>query len=45
MMNEIRNDDLKAPEVIYITGGSGKGKTYKALQLAAEYKDEEILFI
>lgn len=31
MFNEIKNDNLQAPEVIYITGGSGKGKTYKAL--------------
>lgn len=36
MFNEIKNDDLKAPEVIYITGDSGKGKTYKALKIATE---------
>lgn len=35
-MNEIKNHDLKAPEVIYITGDAGKGKTYKALEIAAE---------
>ena len=36
MLDEIRMNDLKAPEVIYITGQSGKGKTYKALELATE---------
>ena len=36
MFNEIKNKDLKAPEVIYITGDSGKGKTYKAIEIATE---------
>lgn len=36
LLDEIRNKNLKAPEVIYITGGAGKGKTYKALEIAAE---------
>lgn len=36
MFNEIKNDDLKGPEVIYITGDSGKGKTYTAIKLATE---------
>lgn len=43
MLDEIRNDNLKAPEIIYITGPSGRGKTYKAYKLATEkYKNEEI---
>lgn len=43
MLDEIRNHNLKAPEVIYITGGSGKGKTYKAYEIAVEkYTNEEI---
>lgn len=33
MLDEIEKDDLKAPEIIYITGESGSGKTYGA------YKD------
>lgn len=46
MLNEIRNDELKGPDVYYITGGSGNGKTYKALKKATElYKNEEILFL
>lgn len=36
MFNEIKNDDLQAPEVIYITGDAGKGKTYKAIKTATE---------
>ena len=30
VLNEIRKDELKAPEVIYITGEPGMGKTYGA---------------
>lgn len=43
MLEEIEKDELKAPEIIYITGGTGKGKTYTAYKLALkEYKKEEI---
>lgn len=43
MLDEIRNDELKHPEVIYITGPPGIGKTYEAYKLAVtEYKNEEI---
>lgn len=46
MLNEIRNDELKGPDVYYFTGGSGNGKTYNALKKATElYKNEEILFL
>ena len=34
MLDEIEKDELKAPEIIYITGGTGKGKTYSAYKLA-----------
>lgn len=30
MLDEIEKDELKAPSIIYITGGTGKGKTYTA---------------
>lgn len=36
MLREIQNDQLKAPEIIYITGPSGKGKTYSAYKIALE---------
>lgn len=43
MLREIKNDELKAPTVIYITGGSGKGKTYGAYKRATkEYPIEKI---
>lgn len=43
MLEEIENDELKAPEIIYITGGSGKGKTYTAYKTALKhYKKNEI---
>ena len=43
MLDEIRNDNLKAPEIIYITGPSGKGKTYNAYKIATEkYQNHEI---
>lgn len=43
MLEEIENDNLKAPNVIYITGGTGKGKTYKAYKIAlSKYKKNEI---
>lgn len=34
MLDEIKHDELKAPEVVYITGGTGKGKTYTAYKTA-----------
>lgn len=40
MLDEIKNDNLKAPEIIYITGGTGKGKTYTAYKLALEKYDK-----
>nr|QTE03437.1 MAG: replication-associated protein [Syrmaticus ellioti CRESS-DNA-virus sp.] len=43
MLTEIENDNLKAPKIIYITGSTGKGKTYGAYKRAIkEYKKEEI---
>lgn len=43
MLNEIENDELKAPKIIYITGGTGKGKTYKAYKIALQnYSKNEI---
>lgn len=43
MLGEIEKDELKAPTVVYITGGSGKGKTYSAYKRALkEYPKEKI---
>lgn len=43
MLDEIRNDNLKAPEIVYITGPSGKGKTFTAYKMAVEkYTNNEI---
>lgn len=43
MLDEIEADDLKAPTVIYITGGTGKGKTYSAYKRALkEFPKEKI---
>ena len=36
MLNEIENDTLTGPEVIYIYGNPGSGKTYGAYKLALE---------
>ena len=36
MLHEIKNDCLKGPEIIYITGDSGNGKTYGAYKIALE---------
>lgn len=41
MLDEIKNDNLKAPEIVYITGGTGKGKTYTAYKLALEKYDKQ----
>ena len=43
MLDEIEKDELKAPKIIYITGGTGKGKTYSAYKRALkEYPKNEI---
>lgn len=43
MLDEIENDNLKAPKIIYITGGTGKGKTYSAYKRAlSEYPKTDI---
>lgn len=43
MLDEIRNDNLKSPEITYIVGDSGSGKTYHAYKCATEeYKNNEI---
>lgn len=43
MLDEILNNELKAPEIVYITGDTGKGKTYTAYKMALEkYKKNEI---
>ena len=36
MLNEIKNNCLKGPEIIYITGQSGNGKTYGAYEIALQ---------
>lgn len=41
MLTEIENDTLKGPEVYYITGPSGKGKTYGAYKLALSKYDKK----
>lgn len=43
MLDEIKNDNLKAPEIIYITGGTGKGKTYKAYKIALEKYEKQYI--
>ena len=40
MLEEIEKDDLKGPEIIYICGDSGKGKTYKAYKIALSKFDK-----
>lgn len=43
MLTEIENDSLTAPDVYYITGEPGEGKTYGAYKLAlASYPKEKI---
>lgn len=43
MLNEIENNDLKGPEVYYLTGESGTGKTYQAYKLAmSKYNKQDI---
>lgn len=41
MLEEIEKDELKAPEIIYICGDSGKGKTYKAYKIALSKFDKK----
>lgn len=36
MLKEIKENKLKGPEVIYITGKTGKGKTYHGYQIAID---------
>lgn len=40
MLEEIEKDELKGPEIIYICGDSGKGKTYKAYKIALSKFDK-----
>lgn len=40
MLSEIETDTLKAPKVYYITGDTGKGKTYAAYKLALSMYDK-----
>lgn len=42
MLTEIEEDKLQAPEIVYITGGTGKGKTYSGYKeaLATSPKDK-----
>lgn len=43
MLREIEEEDLKAPNIYYFTGGSGKGKTYMAYKCALKmYERDEI---
>lgn len=43
MLDEIERDELKAPKIVYITGGTGKGKTYTAYKTALkEFNKTEI---
>lgn len=43
MLDEIEEDRLEGPEVIYFTGDSGKGKTYSAYKYALnKYEKEHI---
>lgn len=43
MLSEIENNKLKAPDVYYITGDTGMGKTYAAYRLAlSKYNKENI---
>lgn len=41
MLEEIKNDNLKSPNVIYIYGNSGNGKTYNAYKYALKYYDKK----
>ncbi len=41
MLEEIEKDELKGPEIIYICGDSGKGKTYKAYKIALSKFDKK----
>lgn len=43
MLGEIEQDQLRAPQIVYITGGTGKGKTYRAYKMALNnYPKEDI---
>lgn len=43
MLDEISKDELKSPTIFYITGGTGKGKTYKAYKMALERYEKEYI--
>lgn len=43
MLDEIENNQLKAPKIIYITGGTGKGKTYSAYKLALKHYEKQYI--
>lgn len=40
MLDDIKKDNLKGPEVIYIHGAPGSGKTYNAYKYALEHYDK-----
>nr|QXN75475.1 MAG: replication associated protein [Virus sp.] len=43
MLTEIEHDELVSPKIVYITGGTGKGKTYGAYKMALKrYPKEKI---
>lgn len=43
MLDEIQNENLKGPQIYYLTGGTGMGKTYNAYKMALNmYPKEEI---
>lgn len=41
MLDEIENENLKGPEIIYICGDSGRGKTYNAYKIALSKFDKK----
>lgn len=41
MLNDIEKDDLKGPEIIYIHGEPGSGKTYGAYKYAIQHYDKK----
>lgn len=46
VLQEVRQGYVEKPRVIYISGKSGSGKTFKAIKIATEnYEDDDISFI
>ena len=43
MLDEIEKDTLMRPDIIYITGDSGSGKTYQAYKFALNMYTEGVL--